>query len=543
MTHLRRAAFERALARLDRAALAAFVADLWTARGWEIERRGDAVVATDPATRDRRVLFVASPGWRAVVEQPPPDADAVVAVRRGPPLSDAERIDPTRLYELARYAVDAEDRERLLREHFGGVPSRTPAERVAALVGCARGHRKNAAFAIVVVGVILGAQLVAFTGAPAADAGSVAPGTPTAARDDRASARWLTERLDLGRAAVDRDAGLSGSATIDARTGGRYPVLGGPVVVEDLVLVGRYDGSVAAHRGAGLEPAWRIDLPGHVVASAVVGETVYVIATGDGATLHALSAADGTVRWARTIDGVRSTPAVARDAVYVGSVDGRLHALDADTGERRWSRTIGGMESSPVVANGTIYVGSTDGRLHAIDADTGATRWTLVLAEGVALTAPTVAGDAVYVGAREGGLYAVSRSRGAERWRVGIDDRPASAPVVAGETVFVANAAGSVHAVDADTGKIRWVERVNSRVDAALVVVGDTVYVGSGGGNAYSSTSAGRFHALDARTGAERWNVTTRGPIVTAPAVGDDALYAGDAYGWLYRVVGGNATA
>ncbi|MFB6129906.1 MAG: hypothetical protein ABEJ28_03685 [Salinigranum sp.] len=51
-------AFERLLGGLDREAFARFVADLWSARGWEtgVEAGGRLVVATDPDGARRRTL-------------------------------------------------------------------------------------------------------------------------------------------------------------------------------------------------------------------------------------------------------------------------------------------------------------------------------------------------------------------------------------------------------------------------------------------------------------------------------------------------------
>ena len=60
-------------------------------------------------------------------------------------------------------------------------------------------------------------------------------------------------------------------------------------------------------------------------------------------------------RGARATNGtVRSSPAVTRDRVYIGSSDGHLYALDRATGAVRWKYDAGGsVLSSPAVAQRT----------------------------------------------------------------------------------------------------------------------------------------------------------------------------------------------
>lgn len=88
----------------------------------------------------------------------------------------------------------------------------------------------------------------------------------------------------------------------------------------------------------------------------------------------AITATDGSVRWARDVATVASSPAVDGDTVYAGDLDGELHAFDADTGRHRWTYDAPSDRSlsSPVVADGTLYVASwIDDALYALAEDGG----------------------------------------------------------------------------------------------------------------------------------------------------------------------------
>ncbi|MFB6102133.1 MAG: hypothetical protein ABEJ73_06160 [Haloplanus sp.] len=106
MTRVSRAAFRRLLDGLDDAELAAFVAAVYDARGWETEH-DDGIVVTPPGAGRPRRLAV------------PGDGDHVAT-----PVGDtATAVDAADLREMVLYAVDADDRERLFRRFFDRDPA------------------------------------------------------------------------------------------------------------------------------------------------------------------------------------------------------------------------------------------------------------------------------------------------------------------------------------------------------------------------------------------------------------------------------------
>lgn len=73
---------------------------------------------------------------------------------------------------------------------------------------------------------------------------------------------------------------------------------------------------------------------------------------------------------------VRSSPAVVRGVVYIGSDDGNVYAINATTGEEEWAfQTDGAVVSSPAVLRNVVYVGSDDRHVYALHAETGELLW------------------------------------------------------------------------------------------------------------------------------------------------------------------------
>lgn len=110
------AAFADALQRRAPAEVAAFVAELWRARGWDVTADGDRLEAVRTApTAERRRIHVVDAGSGA-----PAPADVVVTAGRAPPEApDAEVVTADDLYRMVRFGLDRAAGERLLEAHLG----------------------------------------------------------------------------------------------------------------------------------------------------------------------------------------------------------------------------------------------------------------------------------------------------------------------------------------------------------------------------------------------------------------------------------------
>ena len=197
-----------------------------------------------------------------------------------------------------------------------------------------------------------------------------------------------------------------------------------PVAVVDETVYAVDDESTVYAVGTDGEVRWRRTLGADVSRSApvVVDDRVY-LGSWDGSAL-ALETGDGATDWRQDGDPVGfrvgGPVAVTAETVFAAGREGQMAALEAATGRERWTVATGAYElGAPAVANGVVYVGAATGggaaTLFALDAGTGEERWRVETREvdfgdyaraGVN-GSPAVVDGVVYVATAPGDLYAI----------------------------------------------------------------------------------------------------------------------------------------
>ncbi len=219
---------------------------------------------------------------------------------------------------------------------------------------------------------------------------------------------------------------------------------------------------------------WKIKSGEGLSSPVVAGVTVFHFENRGGKeTMVALSAADGSEKWAKGLApvfedgqgprGPRCTPVVDGDQVFAQCSRGTLHCLDAQNGRVQWEidyaqlgmRFIGekgrvpgakrhGFTCAPLVIGNAIYitVGGKGAGIVCIDKDTGKTIWSaLDYQSGYAPPIPvTLAGRQQFVCFFVEGAVGVGVRNGEELWKVPLTTdygRHVAAPMVHGDTVIV----------------------------------------------------------------------------------------------------------
>ena len=155
---------------------------------------------------------------------------------------------------------------------------------------------------------------------------------------------------------------------------------GDPLITGQLVVIGT-DGNIghvyAFDRASGIV-RWKYKVNERGVASDVLrlGNSVYAVTLGD--ELLCLDLETGKPKWTfRSSFSSQdfhwtSSPAVSRDRVYFGGLDGTVYALDSQSGKQIWKRDLGGRVTTSVALKGNdLYVGTTKRHIYRLDSASG----------------------------------------------------------------------------------------------------------------------------------------------------------------------------
>jgi len=333
---------------------------------------------------------------------------------------------------------------------------------------------------------------------------------------------------------------------------------------------------VTAEFAPPLETAWTVDLKEYVYASPVwAGGRAYVLT--EKGTVNAILP-DGRMAWKARVDGMiyASTPAVADGKIYFGVVrnrpkSGALYCLSAADGAVRWSRSVGGhVFSSPLLVGGMVVFGSDDWNVYAFDAADGRELWRFRTGGEVHDNAAALSGDNVVIGSRDRCLYALKAASGTLAWKFRGRKRFNTTPAVDGPEVFAGEEDGTFYALSASTGGTLWTWRSPEPIVATPAVLPDRVIVASTDGAVVSLNRRGErqwrflagphvvapplvaggwvytaaidtlgildqyFYALSLSTGEPAWKMKLAGPLFAAPAPADGLLIIAAKKGRVY---------
>lgn len=229
---------------------------------------------------------------------------------------------------------------------------------------------------------------------------------------------------------------------------------------------------------------WTFAVPSHSCSAAALAADAVYFTSSDG-RLYSLDAASGRLRWsAPHMHWGPDAPASSGGIVVAGGRGETLAAYDAASGAGLWRVTgAGWFASTPAISDGRVFAFCWDDRLYALDLRSGQVLWERRGERGRGLTAPPVAaGGLVLIGDRvahrvgEAGAYALLALRaedGVEAWRFTCARRVEVPPCVADGMVYLATDDGRVVALDLADGTEHWSTRLADRFVAQPCVSGD----------------------------------------------------------------------
>lgn len=193
-------------------------------------------------------------------------------------------------------------------------------------------------------------------------------------------------------------------------------VYASPSIVSGTLYVGSLDGYVYALNADSGTLIWASHVGNQVYSSLAIVKDILYVCTDSGYAC-ALRASDGGVIWQAYIgsgsDHEDASPAISNGIVYFGARNG-FYAFNATTGKQIWfftspysaRQTTGYFYSSPAVAGNIVYCGSVDNRLFALNTNDGSIVWSYQTG-GFLFSSPAIANGKVYIASYDGNIYAI----------------------------------------------------------------------------------------------------------------------------------------
>jgi outer membrane protein assembly factor BamB len=243
------------------------------------------------------------------------------------------------------------------------------------------------------------------------------------------------------------------------------------------------------------------------------------------------TSASVTQVWNCTISGSLSTPILAGDYFYVGSLDGNIYCFNALTGAKIWNFNTGAeVQYSPSVVDGIVYVCSTDNCIYALDALTGVELWD---STGSFFGSPVISDGFIYLQYADNNVVSsiicLNASTGTPVWTF-MTGGSVGNPIVANDCIYIDGGDNNVYALNASTGAQIWTFPTAGYLYSPVLADNNIYFCASNGNNGYM------MYALDASTGSQIWNYTTNSGTGSLYAVYGNMIYVTSYYNSVYGV-------
>jgi outer membrane protein assembly factor BamB len=260
-----------------------------------------------------------------------------------------------------------------------------------------------------------------------------------------------------------------------------------PAVTGDLVLVGDLGGVLHAVGASDGKPRWTFKTGTEIKSSPVVVEDRILIGSYDG-HLYCLSL-EGKLLWKVQTQGpVHATPAVHEGVAYIAGCDEILRAIRIADGRELFKMSSGAYTgASPAIVGSRAFYGTYESEVLAVDLAARKFIWRYRHPERnfPFLSSAAVADGRVFVGGRDKMVHALAAATGKAIWTFTTQARIDSSPAVAGGVVWVGSNDGRLYALDATSGKSLWEFEAGAPLSASPAIAGGRLVIGSQDGRVY----------------------------------------------------------
>ena len=229
-------------------------------------------------------------------------------------------------------------------------------------------------------------------------------------------------------------------------------------------------------------------------------------------------------------DEIKSSPIIAENMIFVGSMNGFLYALDLN-GKLQWKfKTDASIEAPPAFVRKTVVVGSMDGTVYALDYKTGKLKWKYKTEGQIAGGANWMTdgtGVFVLVPSYDYNLYCIHLETGKLRWTSQTDNYLNGTPATDNRRIVIGGCDSYVHILDTTTGKNTAKVGIGTYVAESTAISSNLAFVGDYDGG---------FTCVDLLTNKVKWkfNNPRAVPFLSSPAVSGNRVIIGSTDKKLY---------
>lgn len=303
-------------------------------------------------------------------------------------------------------------------------------------------------------------------------------------------------------------------------------VRGSPLLTDDLVVFGSYDGTLYALDAPTGYLRWRFPTGRGIPTTPCDLDGAIVFGSDDGA-IYCLERNEGAFLWRyRTAGPVRASPTAAGEFVAIGSDDSFLYVLASNSGGLIWRWQAGGpVRATPLVVSDRVVIAADDGTITLRVLSDGQLLWRSRLLAPI-WSRPVLDGTNLIVASLDGTVMCLPLEGGNPLWVKHFDDAFVASAVLWGKLLILAGNAGHIFACYPQSGEIVWELDVEDRIASTPVPYRATLLVATGTGKLLSITRNGEIIRTD--------DLGT--PIVATPAIAGSLVYIGALDGRLYAL-------
>jgi outer membrane protein assembly factor BamB len=260
-----------------------------------------------------------------------------------------------------------------------------------------------------------------------------------------------------------------------------------PAVANGVVYVGDLAGVLHAVDVATGKARWTFETQSEIRSSPVVVDDHVLIGSYDG-TLYCLSL-EGSLIWQVTTDGpVHATPAVRDGVAYIAGCDETLRAIRLSDGAQVFTMSSGAYTgASPALAGSRAFYGTFENEVLGVDLAARRILWRYRNPDRSFpfYSSPAVDGNRVFVGGRDRLLHAIDAGTGKAIWTFATRARIDSSPAVGGDRVYVGSGDGRLYVLDAQDGTLQWEFEAGAPISASPAIAQGRIVIGAHDGRIY----------------------------------------------------------